>query len=105
LSRQWNIANNAKYIDAIKIGKIPSEIEILTKAEQYNEFIMVSFRTKWGANPKKIEAQWGTEQMNEFLKLADSFVSKGQIKIEQGIYTLTNSGKLMADGIMAEFFI
>jgi hypothetical protein len=43
--------------------------------------------------------------MNEFLRLADSFVSKGQIKIEQGIYTLTNSGKLMADGIMAEFFI
>lgn len=105
VSRQWNVANNAKYIDSIKIGKIPSEIEILTKAEQYNEFIMTSFRTKWGANPKKIEAQWGTEQMSDFLKLADSFVSKGQIKIEQGIYILTNSGKLMADGIMAEFFI
>jgi oxygen-independent coproporphyrinogen-3 oxidase len=55
LSRQWNVANNAKYIDAIKIGKIPSEIEILTKAEQYNEFIMISFRTKWGANPKKLK--------------------------------------------------
>lgn len=105
VSRQWNVANNAKYIDAIKIGKTPSETEILTKAEQYNEFIMTSFRTKWGANPKQIEAQWGTEQMNDFLKLADSFVSKGQIKIEQGIYILTNSGKLMADGIMAEFFI
>jgi hypothetical protein len=66
---------------------------------------MTSFRTKWGANPKKIEEKWGTNQMNDFLKLADSFVSKGQMKIEQGIYTLTNSGKLMADGIMAEFFI
>jgi hypothetical protein len=43
--------------------------------------------------------------MNDFLKIADSFVRKGQIKIEQGIYSLTNSGKLMADGIMAEFFI
>jgi oxygen-independent coproporphyrinogen-3 oxidase len=105
ISRQWNVANNAKYISDIESGKIPSEIEILTEAEQYNEFIMTSFRTKWGANPKKIEASWGTEQMNDFLKIADSFVRKGQIKIEQGIYSLTNSGKLMADGIMAEFFI
>ena len=105
VSRQWNVANNAKYISSIESGKIPSEIEILTEAEQYNEFIMTSLRTKWGANPKKIEEKWGTAQMDDFLKLAESFVLKGQMKLEQGIYSLTNSGKLMADGIMAEFFI
>ena len=66
---------------------------------------MTSLRTKWGANPKKIEEKWGTAQMDDFLKLAESFVLKGQMKLEQGIYSLTNSGKLMADGIMAEFFI
>ena len=105
VSRQWNVANNAKYISSIESGKIPSEIEILTVSEQYNEFIMTSLRTKWGANPKKIEEKWGTAQMNDFLRLAESFVLKGQMKLEQGIYSLTNSGKLMADGLMAEFFI
>jgi oxygen-independent coproporphyrinogen-3 oxidase len=105
LSRQWNIANNAKYISEIEAGKIPAEIEVLTMQEQYNEFIMTSFRTKWGANPTKIEEKWGTLQMNDFQKLADGFISKGQMKFEQGVYSLTNSGKLLADGIMAEFFI
>jgi oxygen-independent coproporphyrinogen-3 oxidase len=105
LSRQWNVANNAKYIADIEIGKIPAEIEVLTMQEQYNEFIMTSLRTKWGASVHKIEEKWGKEQMESFVKIAEAYLSKGLMKLENGIYSLSNSGKLLADSIMSDFFI
>jgi len=105
LSRQWNIANNAKYIADIETGKIPAEIEVLTMQEQYNEFIMTSLRTKWGASMHKIEEKWGEEQMGSFVKIAEAYLSKGLMKLENGIYSLSNSGKLLADSIMSDFFI
>jgi oxygen-independent coproporphyrinogen-3 oxidase len=105
LSRQWNVANNAKYIADIEIGKIPAEIEVLTMQEQYNEFIMTSLRTKWGASMHKIEEKWGEEQKESFVKIAEAYLSKGLMKLENGIYSLSNSGKLLADSIMSDFFI
>ena len=105
LSRQWNVANNAKYIADIEIGKIPAEIEVLTMQEQYNEFIMTSLRTKWGASMHKIEEKWGKEQKESFVKIAEAYLSKGLMKLENGIYSLSNSGKLLADSIMSDFFI
>jgi oxygen-independent coproporphyrinogen-3 oxidase len=105
LSRQWNVANNAKYIADIETGKIPAEIEVLTMQEQFNEFIMTSLRTKWGALVHKIEEKWGEEQKESFVKIAEAYLSKGLMKLENGIYSLSNSGKLLADSIMSDFFI
>jgi oxygen-independent coproporphyrinogen-3 oxidase len=105
LSRQWNVANNAKYIADIETGKIPAEIEVLTLQEQYNEFIMTSLRTKWGASMHKIEAKWGEGQKSDFVKIAEAYLSKGLMKLENGIYSLSDSGKLLADSIMSDFFI
>src|ERR1700712_1599535 len=46
--RQWNIANNAKYMQAIEKKTIPAEIEVLTEENRLNEYIMTSLRTQWG---------------------------------------------------------
>ena len=53
----------------------------------------------------KIEEKWGKEQMESFVKLAEAYLSKGLMKLENGIYSLSNSGKLLADSIMSDFFI
>ena len=44
-TRQWNIANNAKYIQALEKGEIPAETELLTETNRLNEYIMTSLRT------------------------------------------------------------
>jgi oxygen-independent coproporphyrinogen III oxidase len=105
ISRQWNIANNAKYITELEAGNIPSETEILGREEQYNEFIMTSLRTKWGAALHKIEEKWGSAQMSDFETIAAEFVDKGLMINENGVYRLSNSGKLLADSIMSDLFI
>src|SRR5690606_15879797 len=39
-SRRWNVANNTKYIKSIAVGELPSESEILSIEDKYNEYIM-----------------------------------------------------------------
>ena len=44
-TRSWNIANNLKYISSISKGILPSDVEVLTKIDRYNERIMTGLRT------------------------------------------------------------
>ncbi|MGZ3778885.1 MAG: radical SAM family heme chaperone HemW, partial [Mucilaginibacter sp.] len=53
-TRQWNIANNAKYIQSLTTGIIPAEKEILSESNRLNEYIMTSLRTIWGLEINKL---------------------------------------------------
>jgi oxygen-independent coproporphyrinogen-3 oxidase len=101
--RQWNIANNAKYIQAIEKKTIPAEIEILTEENRLNEYIMTSLRTQWGLKLEQLNeiAKGASESL---LKEVEEFLEKDWI-IQKGetIY-LTQSGKLYADHIASELF-
>src|SRR6202012_3967726 len=44
-TRQWNIANNPKYIQALENKQIPAETEFLSEKDRLNEYIMTSLRT------------------------------------------------------------
>ena len=52
--RSWNIRNNTKYIKFLQADQLPIEREILTKTDQYNEYIMTGLRTIWGVSLQKI---------------------------------------------------
>jgi oxygen-independent coproporphyrinogen-3 oxidase len=39
VSRSWNIANNTLYIKALDADELPNEIEILSEADRFNEYI------------------------------------------------------------------
>jgi oxygen-independent coproporphyrinogen-3 oxidase len=55
-TRQWNIANNAKYLADMATSVVPAETEILTEENRLNEYIMTSLRTMWGLDTKKLES-------------------------------------------------
>jgi oxygen-independent coproporphyrinogen-3 oxidase len=102
-SRQWNIANNAKYIKVIAQNDIPAEIEQLTKAQQFNEYIMTSLRTIWGTDIKKLKTIDSNMTQN-FLQRTTAHKAAGHLTEKEGIYTLTTQGKLLADRIAMELF-
>ena len=118
--RQWNIANNQKYIQSIQEGFIPFEIETLTPIQQLNEYIMTAIRTDTGIDIKRLKAQWekvvreekynpDTEQLGDhswdsFVLIADSIVTEGNLEKKNEHYQLTMEGKLLADGIAADLF-
>jgi oxygen-independent coproporphyrinogen-3 oxidase len=101
--RQWNIANNAKYIQAIEKKTIPAEIEILTEENRLNEYIMTSLRTQWGLNLGQLNSI-AKGASDSLLNQAEEFMKKGWIdQNDQTIY-LTQTGKLYADHIASELF-
>ena len=104
-TRQWNVANNAKYIDGILNGNIPAEQEVLTTANRVNEYIMTSLRTKWGMNLNEIESRFGSDYKAQIEEDLQPFVEKNHIILENNVATLTSQGKLFADRISSELFV
>lgn len=102
-SRQWNIAHNPKYIQAIGEGRIPFEKEILTLEQRYNEYVMTSLRTIWGCDIERVGAIDNSYRAH-FEAQIQPFIVSGDVVMDQGIYRLTDQGKFLADGIAAAVF-
>ncbi|MBL7699600.1 MAG: radical SAM family heme chaperone HemW [Chitinophagaceae bacterium] len=103
-SRQWNIANNALYIDALKNNRVPFEQEILSGNQRLNEYIMTSLRTMEGTDIKKTNQVFGRAASENLVKHSKKFIERGWMQQLSDRLVLTREGKLFADGIASELF-
>ncbi|MGB4850072.1 MAG: radical SAM family heme chaperone HemW [Saprospiraceae bacterium] len=104
VSRQWNIANNIKYIHSLDDGVIPFEREILTEEQRYNEIVMTGLRTSRGIDIGRVKriGDRFEKYMNDaihHLKLEEKL-----FKNEFGNLILKPEYYFFADGIAAEMF-
>lgn len=104
-SRQWNIANNHRYIQEIQQNKIPAETEFLTKVNRINEYIMTSLRTSKGIDLDFIAKKFGSDYSDSIRKETEVFLDKNWLKINDQKVNLSLEGKLFADHIASELFI
>jgi len=102
-NRQWNIANNAAYMQSLATGKIPAEIEILSETHRLNEYIMTSLRTIWGLDLDKLNTI-AASASNQLLTAADLFFDKEWLIKKENVIYLSPQGKLYADHIASELF-
>jgi oxygen-independent coproporphyrinogen-3 oxidase len=103
IERSWNISNNTKYSQLISNKQPYNESEILQVNDQFNEYIMTRFRTKWGVNLDDL-ASISQSGANQFQKKIESYLNSKHVHKENNTYTLTASGKFIADGIAADLF-
>ena len=103
-SRQWNIANNSLYIQALKNNELPFELETLTAEQQLNEYIMTALRTIEGLNLNRVSNLWGQEKTAQILIEAKKYLARGDAYVEDHALILTKSGRLLADGIASDLF-
>ena len=80
------------------------ELETLTAKEQYNEYILTALRTKWGAELPYIKAQWGGGIAEHFQSKSVSYQAQGYMIKSADNFTLSDSGKLLADAIISDLF-
>lgn len=102
-SRQWNLANNARYIRALAAGELPFEREVLSAGQRYNEYIMTGLRTTWGCSGSRIAA-FGDGFTRYFAAQVEPFLQAGTVEQEGDTYRLSRAGKLLADRIAADLF-
>ncbi len=103
-SRQWNIANNALYIQSLNNNEVPYELEMLTPMQQLNEYIMTSLRTMEGLSLEKVRTHWSDHEMDQILQIAKQSIKLGWMIHQHAHLILTNEGRLMADGIASDLF-
>ncbi|MFA4851196.1 MAG: radical SAM family heme chaperone HemW [Bacteroidales bacterium] len=103
-SRQWNTSDILKYLESIEQGNIPAEKEILSETDKLNEYIMTSLRTIRGCDLDYIGKTFGSGLQNSIKKRIDKHIAANHIAFTDHILTLTDEGKLFADGIAAGLF-
>ncbi len=103
--RSWNIANNSKYIKKIKDGELPSELEILSKNDCYNEYVMTGLRTVWGVSLDKITQDFGEHYAEYLQKQAQKHIEGELLYFENKILRTTKKGKFLSDGIASDLFL
>ncbi|MDX2190364.1 MAG: radical SAM family heme chaperone HemW [Bacteroidota bacterium] len=103
-TRQWNVSNNNKYINALNDSIIPLEKESLTQSQIFNEYIMTRLRTIWGINSDEL-IKILPDRKETFMQSVENFISDGMIYKNKNFITLTQKGKFFADRISSELFV
>ena len=104
-SRSWNSANNGLYLKSISQNKLPNEIEILSKTDKYNEYIMTRLRTIWGVSLNRIETEFGEEYLKHLQKQIEKFINDDLLVLENDVLKTSKKGKFLCDGIASDLFM
>jgi len=105
ISRSWNVSNNSLYLKSIQENKLPNEMEILSKTDRYNEYIMTGLRTIWGVSLDRIENEFGSDYLDYLNKHVQKFLEDDLVAIENNILKPTKKGKFLTDGIASDLFL
>ncbi len=112
--RSWNVSNNPKYIQSIQSNKLPNTIEMLSKEDKYNEYVMTGLRTVWGVSINKIKSEFGDRFLKQLKAASEKFIKDGMLVVSSDldenrnrleILKTTQKGKFLVDGIASELFI
>lgn len=104
ISRSWNVSNNTMYLKSIQENKLPNEIEILSKTDRYNEYIMTGLRTIWGVSLDRILSEFGSKYLTYLQKQSQKFIDDDLLSIENNVLKPTPKGKFLTDGIASDLF-
>lgn len=104
-SRQFNVRNNALYLRSIHEGKVPFELETLTKANKINEYILTGLRTDRGCNLQQLRMNLNDDLLSRCGDYIGRVVQDGLATLTDGTLRLTRKGKLLADQISEDLMI
>ena len=103
-SRQFNVANNGHYFQALAENRLSFEREVLSSQNQINEYIMTGLRTKWGCNLKQMKEEFGYDLYHNNQAYIGQLLAHEKAVIQKDHLVLTKQGLLLADGIAANLF-
>ncbi len=102
--REWNIANNYKYIKAIKEGEAFSEKEELSEFDRYNDFVLTSLRTYWGMDLELVRTDFGEKFYEHCLAKSKKYLLSYHLKKVGNCIILNDKGVFVSNDIMSDFF-
>jgi oxygen-independent coproporphyrinogen-3 oxidase len=105
ISRQFNVSNNAFYLKALQERRIPATIEVLTREDQINDYLLTTLRTSWGTDLTRLLNLWGYDLLATHEGYVGALVENGHAELDSRVLRLTKTGKLLADKIASDLFL
>lgn len=105
VSRQWNIASNAKYISAITNNHIFYETEQLSETDRYNDYLMVSLRTSKGIDLTYLERYFGKKYLSFCLENSSKYIEMQKLILTDNHLRLTSAGIHISNLIISDLMI
>src|SRR5690606_20887869 len=96
---------NAQFQRSLQNNKIPATVEVLSAADQVNEYLLTGLRTIWGCEFSLLNSLSGDEFATIQRSAMDELQQRGWLQIGESKLTLTAAGKLFADRVASELFI
>jgi oxygen-independent coproporphyrinogen-3 oxidase len=104
-SRQFNVAHNFQYLDALERNELPFTLENLSLEDQANEYLLTTLRTIWGTDLGYLKNQFGLDLLVSQGDYLAELQRKNLVEIKENNLRLTDSGKLLADQIALDLFV
>ena len=97
-SRQWNVSNLRKYMDAIENGRLPMEREVLNEDTKYNDGITTALRTKEGLDLNRLS----NAHRQYLLQAAEHHLRQGNLVLSGNNIALSRTGIFISDSVMSD---
>ena len=105
VKRSWNVSSNTAYIQQIDKNVLPSESEVLTSEEKFNEYLLTALRTRKGLSFSELNNRCDSAKINEIKAVLQEKAAQGLATINNDGAVLTTKGLLFADAIASSLFI
>jgi oxygen-independent coproporphyrinogen-3 oxidase len=102
--RRRNIANNKRYIEAVNTNQTFWENENLNIIECYNDYILTSLRTVWGANIAHIKSTFGEKFYNYAIKQSQNLIQQNLLIRNENQIQIPSKHFLLSDSIIRALF-
>ena len=102
ISRQWNISSTRKYIDAMQEGNLFFEKEELNDTDKFNDFIMISLRTREGLHFETMKQHFDNKFIDYLNNSAQRYIDSEHIISENKRLFLSLKGIHISDAIISD---
>lgn len=101
-SRSWNVAHLAKYINSVATGKVDAEVEQLTPADSFNDYVITALRTSKGIDLLWLEQNYAGKMLVGLKKQAEKYILSGHLQQLGSQLKLTHSGVMISNVVMQD---
>ena len=102
--RRWNISNNIKYIQSINQNILPSQKEILSLTNKYNELIMIGLRTRKGVSLTQVKETIGEKYFLYLMKESSKYIKNNTLILENNFIKISKNSLFLSDGVSSDLF-
>lgn len=102
--RSWNVSNNIKYIQSINQNILPSQKEILSLTNKYNELIMTGLRTRKGVSLNQVKETIGEKYFLYLMKESSKYIKNNTLILENNFIKISKNSLFLSDGVSSDLF-